>query len=202
MRTNNVLTEGSLAKTLAKIAEKMGSKPDFKKLKISAEWGAKEWGEKASAAAKKAMRMTKDSDAKKTLRKLAGMVEGRGVFEEGTRESLRVLAEEEMDPNEYNKALSKLLKRLKRDAGAESIRQNYKGTGKKKYKRQLWVQFKSGAVIDLWLEKDRLGLGGVVKRRADPSKAPHPLPKAIKYEGKSPEEVYKEAARLLKRWAG
>ena len=67
-----------------------------------------------------------------------------------------------LDPKEFNTQLAKLLQKLKKDAGAESLQQNYKGTGSQVHRRQLYTIFKSGAVIDLWLESDRLGLGGVV----------------------------------------
>lgn len=96
----------------------------------------------------------------------------------------------------YNTTLAKLLQRLKKDAGAERIAQNYRGTGSQSYRRQLWVRFKSGAIIDLWLNRHSLVFGGVVKRGGWTT-----LPAGISYSGKSPEEVYVEAARLLRDWA-
>ena len=100
----------------------------------------------------------------------------------------------------FNTTLAKLMQRLKKDAGAESISQNYRGTGSQAFRRQLWVRFKSGAVIDLWLDNGRLGFGGVVMNRP-PGNAPGVLPKSLPYGDKSPEQVYAEAAELLKVWA-
>lgn len=109
--------------------------------------------------------------------------------------------EEEMDILAFNTELAKELKKLKKDAGVKSIKQEYRGTGSQKFRRQLWVRFKNGAVIDLWLDRKGLGLGGVVARRPDDSASPEPIPKSVPYAGKSPAEVYREAARLLKMWA-
>jgi hypothetical protein len=101
---------------------------------------------------------------------------------------------------EYNTKLAKLLQRLKKDAGARNISQNYKGTGSQAFRRQLWVHFASGAVIDLWLDKGYLKFGGVVMN-AVPGTEGRSLPGGIKYEGKKPEQVYEEAAKHLKAWA-
>ena len=98
----------------------------------------------------------------------------------------------------YNAALAKLMQRLKRDAGASAIVQNYKGTGSQAHRRQLWVHFTSGAVIDLWLESGYLGFGGVVMR--SPS-SDAPLPKRLAYEG-TPEQMYARVAPMLKAWSG
>ncbi len=97
----------------------------------------------------------------------------------------------------YTTALAKLLQRLKKDAGAKTIAQNYRGTGARAYRRQLWVHFTSGAVIDLWLEASGLKFGGVVKNGVGGA----PLPAGVAYDGRSPAEVYAEAARLLRDWA-
>lgn len=102
-----------------------------------------------------------------------------------------------LDPKEFNTQLAKLLQKLKKDAGAESLQQNYKGTGSQVHRRQLYTIFKSGAVIDLWLESDRLGLGGVVTRGVGGV----PMPKSIPYGKDTPEQVYEKAAKLLKAWA-
>lgn len=113
------------------------------------------------------------------------------------------LRQAEMDAlqlDEFNTKLAKLMQRLKKDAGATSIAQNYKGTGSQKFRRQLWVHFKSGAVIDLWLEK-RLTFGGVVMR-GPAGEFNHPIKaKYVSYEGHTPESVYAEAAKILKEWA-
>ena len=102
---------------------------------------------------------------------------------------------------EYNTKLAKLLQKLKKDAGARSISQNYKGTGSQAFRRQLWVNFVSGAVIDLWLDKGYLKFGGVVMNRPPGVEVSRGLPKMIAYQGKTPEQVYEEAAKHLKVWA-
>lgn len=99
----------------------------------------------------------------------------------------------------YNTTLAKLFQRLKKDAGAASIAQNYRGTGGQAHRRQLWVRFKSGAVIDLWLEHEGVRFGGVVKNA--PAGGTHALPRGIQYAGKTPEQVYAEAATELRAWA-
>ena len=104
------------------------------------------------------------------------------------------------DPLTFNTALAKLMQRLKKDAGAESIAQNYRGTGSQAHRRQLWVRCKSGAVIDLWLEESRVQLGGIVKNGV-PGKPPKGLVKDVAYGNKTPEQVYKEVAGHLKEWA-
>lgn len=108
----------------------------------------------------------------------------------------------ERDPLAFNTALAKLLQKLKKDAGASTVSQNYRGTGRQAYRRQLWVHFKSGAVIDLWLEANGINFGGVVCRRAPTRATPMQLPKlGIPYGVKTPEQVYAEVAPLLKEWA-
>jgi len=96
----------------------------------------------------------------------------------------------------YTATLAKLLQRLKKDAGALMVSQNYRGTGSKAYRRQLWVRFASGAVVDLWLERTGVRLGGVVLRSGLTK-----LPGVIPYDGRSPEEVYAQLAPLLRDWA-
>ena len=119
-----------------------------------------------------------------------------GNVDESTPESP---AEQKNDPIAFNTELAKLMQKLKKDAGASSISQNYRGTGSQAHRRQLWVRFKSGAVIDLWLEESKVGLGGIVKNGV-PGK-PKGLVKEVAYGNKTPEQVYKEVAGHLKEWA-
>lgn len=100
---------------------------------------------------------------------------------------------------EFNNTLSKLVKNLKKDAGAKSIKQNYRGTGKQKARRQLYIHFKNGAVLDIWLDMGYVGLGGVVGIRPDGSRG-FPVPHKIDYGDKSPYEVYREVKDALKKW--
>lgn len=105
------------------------------------------------------------------------------------------------DFNEFNTKLARLIgKGLKKDAGAATIRQNYKGTGRKKARRQLWVNFKSGATIDIWVDMGFVKLGGVVTRRPEGSETVLSKTK-IPYGNQTPEQVYAEVAKVLKPWA-
>lgn len=103
---------------------------------------------------------------------------------------------------EFNTALAKRLQSLKKDAGAESLRQGYKGTGRAAPRRQLWVRFDSGALIDLWADFGFLRLGGVVCNA--PAGSAHPggvYRRQIPYAGRTVEEVYQAALAVLKPWA-
>lgn len=101
---------------------------------------------------------------------------------------------EEVDHNEFNTALSKLMKRLKKDANVKSIRQNYRGTGKQKARRQLWTRFKDGRVLDIWLDMGSVKFGGVVQ-------GPFPDPRAIK-NARTPAATYDRMVEILNKWYG
>lgn len=137
----------------------------------------------------------------KLFRERAGLRPRPGLLSEGEALPSGGTPEEKAAAlDTYNAQLAKLMQKLKKDAGAEKIAQNYKGTGSKKHRRQLWVNFKSGAVIDLWLDTGFLQFGGVV-RNGPPGKAKGAPPAAITYGDKTPEEVYTLAARGLASWA-
>lgn len=103
------------------------------------------------------------------------------------------------DKVEFNTKLSKLMKRLKKDAGATSITQNYRGTGSQKAVRQLWVRFKNGAVLDIWLNMGNVMFGGVVARHPEHDNT-YPDPRQINHADRTPEEVYRLAKDALKKW--
>lgn len=69
----------------------------------------------------------------------------------------------ETDSLEFSKALAKEIKRHKKALNVKSIQQNYKGTGSKAHKRQLYIRFNNGEVIDIFLEGPYVLLGGVIK---------------------------------------
>jgi hypothetical protein len=97
----------------------------------------------------------------------------------------------------FNTKLAKLMQGLKKGADAETIKGNYKGTGKQAFRRQLWVRFKNGAVIDLWLDNGYLKFGGVVARSNSGGQT---VPAGIIYKGKTPEDVFDLALKAIKAW--
>jgi hypothetical protein len=108
-----------------------------------------------------------------------------------------IAADEDRDPVAFNTALSKLLSKLKRDAGASQVRQNYKGTGSQSFRRQVLVRFQSGALTDIWLNKDYVEFNGVVGMTGSNK----PVPKPLAYDDMTPEQVYAKIADALKEWA-
>ena len=103
---------------------------------------------------------------------------------------------EQIDADVFNAKLAKLFQKLKKDAKASSIKQSYKGTGSRKHRRQLWINFESEAVIDIWLEQDSVVFGGVVARGGGNLSKTH-----VAYGDRTPEQVYAEAMPILRDWA-
>jgi hypothetical protein len=103
------------------------------------------------------------------------------------------------DWTEYNTKLAKLMQKLKKDVGAGSIRQGYKGTGSQKARRQLWVRWKNEAVIDIWLDMGYVTFGGIVMNRPPGSDVTISA-KKLPYKDK-PEQTYAEIVKILKPWA-
>jgi len=66
--------------------------------------------------------------------------------------------------------------------GAEAVRQNYKGTGKQKFRRQIYVSFEDIPGPDLWLDAGDAKIGVVF----------------MPYEGKTPADVYAEILKRMK----
>lgn len=97
------------------------------------------------------------------------------------------------DPDAYNSKLAKLLNRLKKDVGAESVRQNYKGTGKQSHRRQLYVRlpFHERGGPDVWLDSGFVQVGGVIP-------VPKSIPSKHDYGDSSPEQVYQWIRDTLK----
>ena len=118
------------------------------------------------------------------------------IFTEQQRQYLHSIVEEE-DPH-HNEGLSKQLKKLKKDLGAKTIKQNYRGTGAKKHRRQFWIRFANHSVIDVFLNDNDIQLGGVVW--IDPrGNRVKPSPDRIKYE-ETPERTYEKVKTVLKHW--
>jgi hypothetical protein len=75
-----------------------------------------------------------------------------------------VLADGFQDPDEaeaYTKEVAMLVREKKGKLGISSFRQNYKGTGSQRAVRQIWLRFKNGAVIDVWILPGGVQYGGV-----------------------------------------
>jgi hypothetical protein len=108
---------------------------------------------------------------------------------------MKVLAEaESIDYDAFNTSLQKLLSGLKSSAHARIIRQNYKGTGEQKAKRQIFVRFADGSPMDIWLLK------GSVDFEGSAMTPDAKLPKAFSYAGMTPEEAYAKIKKGIIEW--
>lgn len=74
------------------------------------------------------------------------------------------------EAQEFNIALRKRLQGLKKDIGALSVTTGYHGTGSKSHRYQIWVRLPEAKgqhdLIDLWLDRRLVRLGGVTQLRA------------------------------------
>jgi hypothetical protein len=100
---------------------------------------------------------------------------------------------------DYNTALSKLFRRLKRDVGATNVRQSYRGTGGQKHRRQMWVRGPGASSTDLWLESGSVTFGGIVSILPSGDHVDAPK-KSIEYGDMTPEQTYKAIVANLKAW--
>ena len=97
------------------------------------------------------------------------------------------------DPVAFNAQVAKLLgKKLKKDAGASAVRQNYKGTGKQAHRRQIYINIGDAAGVDVWLDTGYVKIGGVL--------SPPPGHESRKMMGDmTPEQVYQWLSGTLKQ---
>lgn len=125
------------------------------------------------------------------FRRLAGLVDDR-VLE---AEEVPAVTKYADNPAAYNAQIAKLMAQLKRDKnlGVTGVRQGYKGTGSQAHKRQIWVKVPSHerGGPDVWLDSGFVKVGGIID-------IPKSIPSMKKYEGESPEAVYKWIADTLK----
>lgn len=98
-----------------------------------------------------------------------------------------------MLPVEFNTVLARLLQGLKRDLGALTVRQGYRGTGRSAHRRQIFVHFSNDRIIDLWLEADNVGMGGVIRPSSQAGQELH--------EGRQPEQVYAALVERLRSFS-
>lgn len=81
------------------------------------------------------------------------------------------------------------LQKHKKACGISNMRQNYKGTGSRSHRRQIWITFKSETKrsIDIWLEDNQVSFFGVCRQG----------PERVNYEQKSAEQIALEVAQVL-----
>lgn len=65
----------------------------------------------------------------------------------------------------FTAAVAKALLTHRKDVGITNVRQNYKGTGSQRARRQLWISFDDGRAVDVWLDADGFTVGGVTQLR-------------------------------------
>lgn len=102
---------------------------------------------------------------------------------------------------DYTAAIAKLVQGLKREGHVESVRQNYKGTGKERARRQLWVNFTGGGVMDIWFNHTGVSFGGIVKRLPRGQGSGIALPN-VPYNGRAPEAVWEDVRGWILAWLG
>lgn len=96
---------------------------------------------------------------------------------------------------EHNDAVAKLIqKNLKRDLPSVVIvRQGYKGTGSKSYKRQIFLRTAADMCLDVWLDAGRVQLGGIHRTTNSGSST------AFRVGDRTPEETYSELLTQLRQ---
>jgi hypothetical protein len=62
----------------------------------------------------------------------------------------------------FTAEIARQLRKHKLSLGIKNFRQNYKGTGSQKAARQIFISFKNGSVIDVWIYPTYVQYGGVV----------------------------------------
>ena len=84
---------------------------------------------------------------------------------------------------DFNTKLARKIQGLKKDCEARTVKQNYKGTGSQKFRRQVYIKFKEGLWIDIWLEYDFVKFSGVAN-------LPIGMPNRIPYGSHTVDEIY------------
>jgi len=107
-------------------------------------------------------------------------------------ENLPEVTKYDDDPVAFNAKLAKMMAKLKKDAGASAIRQNYKGTGKQSHRRQLYVNIGDAAGVDVWLDSGYVQIGGVLS-------PPKGFENKKMMGDMTPEQVYQWLSGTLKK---
>ena len=110
------------------------------------------------------------------------------------------LTPKHIDEEKFTDMIAKAFKKHKKVAGITNVRQNYKGTGSKRARRQLYIKFDNGAVIDIVLSPESVQYMGVVAIRAD-GKRIEPQPRGFKYENMKVADIGKRIADDLASWS-
>ena len=103
-----------------------------------------------------------------------------------------------IDQEKYTGKIAKELRRLKKDLGFKSIKQEYKGTGSQKANRQMWTRGPGAAVIDIWIYPSMIGFGQVVAMNSKGERI-RPVPSSIPHEATIP-ETYEKVKEILANW--
>ena len=98
----------------------------------------------------------------------------------------------------YNTDLAKKIKGVKRDLGVKTIKQGYKGTGGQKHRRQVWLRWEDGSVVDVWLDDGFFRFGGIVSQVG--GREVQVSPRQIDYDGKPVDTIYREVVTALQAW--
>lgn len=96
----------------------------------------------------------------------------------------------ELGALEYNAKLARRMRRLKKEAGATTVRQEYRGTGSQAHRRQMWVRMPGlpRGFTDVWLDDAAASLGGVSDLRRLP---------ALSYGDRTVDEMYEVLREAL-----
>jgi hypothetical protein len=90
---------------------------------------------------------------------------------------------------QYTADIGKELLRLRSAYGLQGIRQNYRGTGRQRARRQLYIRLENGALVDVWLNSSDYEIGGVTLIR---------IRGTFPYGGRPPATIAREIAEKLK----
>lgn len=92
----------------------------------------------------------------------------------------------------FNTALAKKFQRLKKDVpGVKRVYQGYRGTGRQKFRRQLFIDFDDWQKdIDIWLDLQAVTLGGVMKTGLG----------RVSTSDRTVTEVYADVVKLFKQY--
>ena len=103
----------------------------------------------------------------------------------------------------FTSSLARKLGRLKKDVGAAMVRQGYKGQGKYKADRQVFIRWPGepltpGTLLVIWLGRTAANLGGGGNNDRD-NPISYPPPRVM-FDGRSVDAVYADILKIIKKW--